>query len=109
MVIKTTHSNGGEVEEILDIRSQEDLDARDTDVVGERNGCGTGTRWSWAEAVGQLADKNVYLATGCVIVEYCCPCCGGLGAENVYVNVLFNVVEDKLEGMGSTHEVCGHS
>ena len=38
MVIETANSYDGEVKKVLDIRAEEDLDARDADVVGDGDG-----------------------------------------------------------------------
>ena len=38
MIVETTHSHSGKVEEVLDVRAQDDLDTRDVDVVRDREG-----------------------------------------------------------------------
>ena len=94
VIVKTTHSHGGEVEEILDVRAQDDLDTRDGDVVRDREGSGTGTCRSWTEAVRKLADEDVDFATRSGIVEGNSPGSWGLGAKDIGVYVLFKMIED---------------
>ena len=78
----------------MDVRTQDDLDTRDVDVVREREGSRAGTCWSWTEAVRKLADEDVDFATRCGIVEGYSPSRWGLGAKDIGVYVLFKMIED---------------